>query len=93
MTDTGGELEFDSHLVGMWWELHSQFEATVTDPRETVIVTAGIGLTVLAIVSGMIAIVQTTTPWWAGTGLIILGVLLLVSVWRVAVSPRQARST
>ena len=69
MTDTGGKLEFDSHLVGMWWELHSQFEATVT------------------------AAVQTTPRGWAGAGMIVLGMLLLVSVWRVAVSPRPARST
>ena len=91
MADISTDLEFDSHLVGTWWELHSQVEATKADPRETVLVAAGVGLAVLAFVSGMLTILQTSSPWWAGLGLLAVGLGLLGPVWRIAVSPVHPR--
>lgn len=86
MSDMRTELEFDSSLLRTWWELNTQFHATVSSPRDTVVFAIGVATAYLSFVAGTVAILSALRFWWASAILVGLGIATLVFVWSVAIA-------
>ncbi|MFB6114606.1 MAG: hypothetical protein ABEJ58_10955 [Halodesulfurarchaeum sp.] len=84
MSDTRSGITADSGILQTWWVLNTQFHATVSDPRATVLFAVGAGAAILFLVAGTLALLGAFSPWWVGVVLLGAGTGIIVVGWSMA---------
>jgi vacuolar-type H+-ATPase subunit I/STV1 len=78
------ELEVDSQLERVWWELSNQLSETLSHGRRSVLFAISSATAYLSFVAATVTILNNLALWWVSAALTAVGIAILVFVWELS---------